>query len=118
MMLSHRAISAATTRSLDDYKCPRYRILTDDAIQLSPRAVFVVFNAPLRQRFSATLTESVYILDVERPDPVIGQSQLVGLFQNGTGNWVAPIGQLSSLVFGGGSAQPCSAEIEIVSRTA
>ena len=74
----------------------------------------MVFNSRLRRRFSATLTESVYILDVERSDPVIGQSQLVGRFQNGTGNWVALIGQLSSLVFGGGSAQTCSAEIEIV----
>ena len=79
--------------------------LTDDQYASPPRAVFVAFNSPLRRRFTTTLTESVYILDVERSDPVIGQSQLVGRFdQNGTGNWVALIGQLSSLVCGGGSA--------------
>ena len=54
----------------------------------------------------------------QRPDPVIDQSQLVERFQNGTGNWVVLIGQLFSLVFGGWSAQTCSAEIERVSRTA
>ena len=50
-------------------------------------------SAVFKSNFLVSDTRTArYSARSQRPDPVIDQSQLVGRFQNGNGNWVVLIG--------------------------